>query len=80
VSDAGAPADSPPHPGPLRIAFHSACDQGDLEVADRLLRAVERMVLRPSLAGHTERRTDFQPLIAALERLWTLRQLEARDG
>jgi hypothetical protein len=79
----------PPQPGPTRkqrrlsdhilIAFHFACDQGELEVADLLLGIRERMVLRPSLPGHAERRTDISPLVAALERLWDLRHSEARD-
>ena len=79
----------PPQPGPTRkqrrlsdhilIAFHSACDQGDFEVADCLLGILERMVRRPSPAGHSARRTDVEPLVAAHERLWHLRHLEARD-
>ena len=90
MSDTGTTADTPEHPGPNRrhrrlsdhilIAFHSACDQGDFEAADRLLGILEQMVLRPSLTGHTERRTDFRPLVAAHERLWTIRHPETRDG
>ena len=81
MNDADTPAD--PSPGPPRkhrrlsdyivIAFHFACDQGDLEVADHLLGILERMLRRPPPAGRPERRTDVQPLVAAHERLWTLR-------
>jgi hypothetical protein len=88
MNDADAPADPPP-PGPTRkqrrlsdhivIAFHFACDQGDLEAADCLLGILERMVARPSPAGHSVRRTDVEPLVAAHERLWHLRHPEADD-
>ena len=81
MNDADTPAD--PSPGPPRkhrrlsdyivIAFHFACDQGDLEVADHLLGILERMLRRPPPAGRPERRADIQPLVAAHERLWTLR-------
>jgi hypothetical protein len=89
VNDADTPA-SPPPPGPTRkhrrlsdhivIAFHFACDQGDLEVADQLLAILELMVQRPPPAGRPERRTDTGPLVAAHERLWDLRHPEVRDG
>ena len=90
VSDAGATADTPQPAAPTRrhrrlsdhilIAFHLACDQRDLEVADRLLAILERTLLRPPPAGRPERRTDARPLVAAHERLWTLRHPEAGDG
>jgi hypothetical protein len=80
----------PPQPGPNRkqrrlsdhilIAFHLACDQENLEVADRLLGILEHILLRPPPAGRPERRTDLRPLVAAHERLWTLRHPEIRDG
>ena len=63
----------------ISIAFHFACDQADMEVAGRLLGILEDMVLRPSLTEHSVRRTDVEPLVAALERLWTLRHPEDRD-
>ena len=90
MNDADALTDPPPHPGPTRkqrrlsdlilIAFHSACDQEDFEVAGRLIGIVERMLLGGAPGGRPERRTDFQPLVAAHERLWTLRHPEAGDG
>ena len=64
----------------ILIAFHSACDQGDLEAADRLLAILECVLRRLPPAGHPERRTDARPLVAAHERLWTLRHPEAGDG
>ena len=88
VNKAGAAADTPLPRAPIRkhrrlsdhivIAFHFACDQGDIEVAGRLLGILERMVLRPPPIGRTERRSDIQPLVAALQRLRTLRHPEAR--
>jgi hypothetical protein len=51
----------------------------DIEVAGRLLGILERMVLRPSPAGHFVRRTDVEAVVAAHERLWTLRHPEAGD-
>ena len=90
MNDADAPADPSPQSGPSRrqrrlsdhilIAFHLACDQRDLEVADRLLGILERTLRRQPPAGRPERRTDARPLVAAHERLWTLRHPEAGDG
>ena len=89
VNKAGAAADTSLPRAPIRkhrrlsdhivIAFHFACDQGDIEVAGRLLGILERMVLRPPPMGRTERRSDIQSLVAAHERIWTLRQPEAGD-
>jgi hypothetical protein len=89
MNDADTPADPPTPRGPNRkqrrlsdhvlIAFHFACDQGDLETADQLIAILERLLRRPPPAGHSERRTEPGPLVAALERLWTLRHPEPRD-
>jgi hypothetical protein len=60
----------------ILIAFHFACDQGDFEVAERLLVVLETMIgaPRPSRAPHgSERRRDKDTLVAAHERLWHLR-------
>ena len=85
-ADVPAPPSSPRAPNRRRrlsdrisIAFHFACDQEDFEVADCLLGILEHMVLRPSLTEHSIRRTEVEPLVAALERLWTLRHPETRD-
>ena len=61
----------------ILIAFHQACDQGDLEVA-RLLRGVlEMMVATPRLPrGTGNRRRETATLVAAHERLWDLRHPE----
>jgi len=64
----------------VMFAFHFACDQGDLEVAEQLITILERMLRRPPPAGRPEQRVDAQPLVAAHERLWSLRHPEPRDG
>jgi hypothetical protein len=52
------------------IAFHHACDQGDIEAARRLLDVLEFMVRRPPrVPGGRERRAK-ESLVAAHERLW----------
>jgi len=89
VNDADTRADAPAPRGPTRkqrrlsdrvlIVFHFACDGRDFEVADRLLGILERIVVRPTAAGHSVRRTEIEPLVAAHERLWILRHPAARD-
>lgn len=56
----------------ILVAFHQACDQGDLEVAERLLHVLEMVVTRRSLT-HGNRRRNMESLVAAHERLWLLR-------
>jgi hypothetical protein len=64
----------------IMIAFHFACDQGELEVAQQLIAILEHMLHRAPPAGHPERRLNAQALVvAAHERLWSLRHPEARD-
>ncbi len=55
------------------IAFHQACDQGELEVARRLLDIYEFMALRRESAGDASRRRAMDALVAGHERLWHLR-------
>lgn len=57
----------------ILVAFHQACDQQDLEVAEQLLRVVETLLHRPA-AGDPNRRRSLDSLVAAHERLWHLRQ------
>lgn len=57
----------------ILIAFHQACDQGDLEVADQLLRILEMMLSRKPLTPDGSRRKNMESLVAAHERLWHLR-------
>jgi hypothetical protein len=63
----------------ILIAFHQACDQGDFEVADQLLRVLETMVMRRPNVPDVNRRKNIESLVAAHERLWVLRHPES-DG
>jgi hypothetical protein len=64
----------------ILIAFHQACDQGDFEVAEQLLRVLETMVMRRPNAPDVNRRKNIESLVAAHERLWVLRHPEAGGG
>ena len=64
--------------GDVMIAFHFACDQNELEMADRLLVMAETVMRRPSPVGHLEHRQDVDTLVAAHERLWDLHHPEPR--
>jgi hypothetical protein len=75
---AGQSAQTPPRPlrrlsDKIRSAFHHACDQGDLEIADWLLQILEQAVTRPQHPDDVERRRCIETLVASHERLWHLR-------
>ena len=57
----------------ILIAFHQACDQDDVEVAERLLTVLEMMLSRRLLTPGGDRRRNEDGLVAAHERLWHLR-------
>jgi hypothetical protein len=61
----------------ILVAFHHACDQGELDAAEQLLRIVETVLRRPGPSADTNRRRGLDSLVAAHERLWHLRN---RDG
>jgi hypothetical protein len=57
----------------ILMAFHHACDQGEFEIATKLLRILETILKRrPTISGQTERRSR-ETFVAAHERLWRLR-------
>ena len=58
------------------IAFHHACDQGDIEVARCLLDVLEFMVRRPSRGPRGRERRAEESLVAAYERLWHIQHRE----
>jgi len=58
-------------------AFHKACDGDDLTVARRLLDVIESCLGREEVAMAERHRISIL-LVAAHERLWTLRHREAR--
>ncbi len=64
----------------ILIAFHHACDQGDYEVAEQLLRVLEYMLARPEASPDGNRRRTIESLVAAHERLWLLRHPEETAG
>jgi hypothetical protein len=57
----------------ILIAFHQACDQGDYEIAEELLRILEQILTRRPQTTDTNRRKNLESLVAAHERLWLLR-------
>jgi hypothetical protein len=58
----------------ILIAFHQACDEHALEVAERLLRVLEKVITAPPpVRAPRGGRRDQDMLIAAHERLWQLR-------
>jgi hypothetical protein len=64
----------------ILIAFHHACDDKDLVVADELLRVLEMMLVRRPVLPEGNRRRNVESLVAAHERLWHLHHPEAGEG
>ena len=58
----------------ILVAFHHACDTGDLEVAEQLLSLLEWMLARRTVPPQANRRRNMESLVAAHERLWHLRR------
>lgn len=69
----GAPRYSRRLSDKILIAFHQACDQNDLEIAEQLLHVLEMMLNRRPLTADGSRRRNMESLVAAHERLWHLR-------
>jgi hypothetical protein len=62
----------------ILLAVHHSCDQGDIEVAWRLLNILDVMARRsPTNLEGGERRRMKDNLVAAHERLWEMRHPEA---
>lgn len=60
----------------ILVAFHQACDTGELDVAEQLLMILEKMMGRRPTANEGNRRRNMESLVAAFERLWHLRHPE----
>ncbi|MFC3000867.1 hypothetical protein [Falsiroseomonas tokyonensis] len=60
----------------ILIAFHQACDHGDLETARMLLVCCET-AMRNATQPMRDRRRGAETLCAAHERLWFLRNKDA---
>ena len=73
AAPAGTPRYSRRLSDKILIAFHQACDQADLEVAEQLLHILENMLTRRPLAPDGNRRRSIESLVAAHERLWHLK-------
>jgi hypothetical protein len=63
----------------ILVAFHQACDQADLDVAEQLLNILEMMLTRRPLSPDAARRRNMESLVAAHERLWHLRHPDELD-
>ena len=75
-TQAGAPRYSRRLSDKILLAFHHACDQGDYEIAEQLLRILESMLTRRTVPPDSNRRKSIESLVAAHERLWHLRHPE----
>ncbi len=60
----------------ILLAFHHACDQNELDVAEQLLVVLENMIKHRPVHPDQNRRRTMDGLIAAHERLWYLRHPE----
>ncbi len=55
------------------VAFHHACDNSDLEVAEQLLNVLGIMLARRPTSTYRNNRRSIEGLVAAHERIWHLR-------
>jgi hypothetical protein len=73
------PNTAPSHTAPRRLsdkiveAFEQACDRGETQVAEHLLRALESALTNHGGPATTEKRHDVEPLTSAYTRLEELR-------
>ncbi len=79
-AQSGAPRYSRRLSDKILLAFHHACDQGDYEIAEQLLRILESMLTRRTVPPDSNRRKSIESLVAAHERLWHLRHPEESFG
>lgn len=56
----------------ILAAFDQACEQGQIGVAEHLVRALELALTREGGANRVDKREHMEPVIAAYERLRTL--------
>jgi hypothetical protein len=64
----------------ILIAFHQACDERDLEVAERLLAMLAMVIAGRRHQPTAPDRHDKESLVAAYERLWALRHPDTAEG
>jgi hypothetical protein len=56
----------------IRVAFHAACDEGAVEIAEHLLSQLDLLIHRPPLLPTGFDRRQPEPLTAPAERLANL--------
>jgi hypothetical protein len=61
-------------------AFHQACDERDLEVAERLLAVLAMVIVGRRHQPTVPDRHDQESLVAAYERLWQIRHPDIAVG
>ena len=61
------------------VAFHDACQRGDLGVAQQLAQILETAINRGSTISNNDRRRDQEVVVAAYEWLWALRRMRQND-
>ncbi len=61
----------------ILTAVHTACDQGELDVAEQLLRVMHPLVTQSTPSADGNRRRLMEAVVAAHERLWNLRHRDA---
>jgi hypothetical protein len=64
----------------ILTAFHQACDQRDLEVAEQLLAVLAMVIAGRRHQPTAPDRRDKESLVAAYERLWQLRHPDVAGG
>jgi len=58
----------------LLIAFDQACEQGQVEVAELVLKAIEIVLTQEAAPAERERRNHLGPVVEAFGRLKALRE------
>ena len=64
----------------ILTAFHQACDQRDLDLAEQLLAVLASVIAGPRHQPTAPDRHDKESLVAAYERLWQLRHPDPAGG
>ena len=64
----------------ILAAFEQACERGELDVAELLVRALELTLTRTGGKGNVDQRSNLAPVIEAYERLKSLREAAGAGG
>src|SRR3954452_887660 len=64
----------------IRIAFHTACDEGAFEIAERLLNQLDALIRRPPILPNGVDRRQPESLAALNERLMNLLLWRTESG